>query len=284
MRNYLLPLVLLLGVPLFLVAQEESTDKINVSIQGAIEYEHISYFKRLSDKINHRNEGTFNLKGLIEFDEEASFEIEIDSREDLQDDFRRRLLYVREAYFHFVDRRWDVKAGKQIISWGAADIYSPINGINPIDYTDFLDLSDNQLGVWAARGKRFHTHRFSTEVLISPFLPTIAVPNPNARWVVGLPTMMPHPVEVGRLLPIQYQYINLEPGYRDIGIMVGFRNSITLGQWDIAQSFLLNHNSAPDFTVNLERFSETAAHFNLDPIYQRNTWFRNPLLRIYTWY
>ncbi|MEM1120846.1 MAG: DUF1302 family protein, partial [Bacteroidota bacterium] len=148
MRNYIILLALLLFSSVFLEAQQEDTNKINLSLQGSVELDHISYFNQETGKINHRNEGTFTLKGLLEFDEAARFEMEVESREDLQDDFRRRLFYVRTAFFHLIDRKLDIKIGKQLVNWGAADIYSPINGINPIDYTDFLDMSDNQLGVW----------------------------------------------------------------------------------------------------------------------------------------
>lgn len=106
-----------------------------------------------------------------------------------------------------------MRIGKQLVSWGTADIYSPTNNLNPVDYTDFFDLEDNQLGVWMLRAKRFHTNRFSTEVLISPFLPTIAAPNTDSRWVVGLPKEVPHPSKANIFIPIQYQYINLYPDF-----------------------------------------------------------------------
>ena len=265
----LLWLLFVLSSPIWLLSQKEASSKIKFSLQGKVAIDNLVYFKKQAKKINSRNEGTVNLKGTIEFDEEAIFKIQVASRKDLQDDFRDRLGYVREAYFHFVDRKLDMSIGKQLASWGTADIYSPTNNLNPVDYTDFFDLEDNKLGVWMVKAKRFHTNRFFTEVLISPFLPTIAAPNTDSRWVVGLPSQVPHPSETNSFIPIQYNYVNLYPDYKDVGLMMGFRNGVTIGQWDVSQSFLVGPNFTPSFSQGESRLGQSAIQVDLAPIHQR---------------
>ena len=249
------------------LAQKEQ--KISIDLQGSVELDHISFFQEVAHKINARNEGTFVLKGNITFDEEVSFKTAIESRKDLQDPFRDRIAYVREAYFHFVDKKIDVKAGKQIVNWGTADIYNPNNNINPIDYTDFLELEDNQLGVWMISAKRFHKDNKFTELFVSPVLPALAVPNPVSRWVVGLPKQMPNPLEPEKLLPIVYSYGNLQPRFEDVGLMAGIRNGISANNWDISKSILVGANYTPSFSSSVADIDESGIQVVLEPIYQR---------------
>lgn len=269
MRKLLLFICYFISGATFLFGQNKEAQKINFDIQGSVELNYMAYFNKEAQKINSRNEGTLNLKGILEFDEEAAFKIEIESRKDLQDNFRNRLLYVREAYFLFVDKKIDVRIGKQLANWGTADIYSPTNNLNPVDYSDFFDLEDNQLGVWMIRAKHYHSNHFYTEALISPFLPKTAVPNPNSRWVVGLPTEMPHPSQTNVFIPINYEYADLYPDFNDIGLMMGLRNGITFGQWDISQSLLVGPNFSPTFTDSLNSFDVSEIIVDLKPNYQR---------------
>jgi len=247
----------------------QKKEKISIDLQGALELDHISYFREIANKINTRNEGTLVVKGIVNFDEEATFKTVIESRKDLQDPFRDRLGYVREAYFHFVDRKMDVRAGKQIVNWGTADMYNPNNNINPIDYTDFFELDDNQLGVWMFSAKRFHKDNKYTEVLISPALPTLAVPNPDSRWVLGLPREMPNPLEVEKMLPIVYGYEDLQPDYKDVGLMFGLRNGISANNWDISKSILVGTNYTPSFANSVQGIDSSGVQIRLRPVYQR---------------
>ena len=269
MRKITLFICYLISGTIILFGQDKETRKINVDIKSSVELNNMAYFKKEAHKINSRNEGTLNLKGTVEFDKESSFKMEMVSRKDLQDHFRNRLLYLREAYFLFVNQKIDVRLGKQLATWGTADIYSPTNNLNPVDYSDFFDLENNQLGVWMVRAKRFHGNHAYTEVLISPSLPTIAVPNPNSRWVIGLPRAMPHPSETNILLPINYAYADIHPNYRDIGFMMGCRNGITLGQWDLSQSALIGPNFSPTFTESINSIDASGVNVELKPNYQR---------------
>lgn len=267
MKYYLLLVAIIWNIHTSCFAQKKQN--ISIDLQSTVELDHISYFQKTANKINTRNEGTLVLKGTINFDEEASFKTVIESRKDLQDDYRDRLAYVREAYFHFVDRKIDIKVGKQIVNWGTADMYNPNNNINPIDYTDFFELEDNQLGVWLISAKRFHKDNKFTEILVSPALPTLAVPNPDSRWVLGLPQQMLNPLDVEKMLPIIYGYDNLQPRYKDVGFMAAFRNGISANNWDISKSILVGANYTPAFANTVKGIDTTGVQVRLAPIYQR---------------
>ena len=247
----------------------QKKQKISIDLQGTLELNYINYFHKKANKINSRQEGTFVLQSTIRFDDEATFKTVIESRKDLQDNYRDRLGYVREAYFHFVDRKMDIKIGKQIVNWGTADMYNPNNNINPIDYTDFFELENNQLGVWMVSAKRFHKHNKFTEVLVNPALPRLAVPNFDSRWVLGLPQQMPNPLDVEKMLPILYSYDKLQPSYRDVGFMIGVRNGIAANNWDISKSILIGANYTPSFSNSLIGIDTSGVQVSLQPVYQR---------------
>ncbi len=267
MRHYYLIYLSFFGILLQSWGQERS--KIEFDLQGKAKVEYSSYFKELPEKINERKEGTLFLTGTLRFDEEATFKTVVINRKDFADDYRDRLFYVREAYFHFVDRKMDVQFGKQIVNWGTADIYNPTNNINPLDYTDFFDLEDNQLGVWMARAKRFHSDNKFTEILISPHFPDLAFPNPLSRWVVGLPTAMPDPLDPARMSSIQYNYENLQPTYKDVGWMLGIRNGLSASNWDFSKSLLITANYLPSFQNEIKGIDTTGIQIALQPLHQR---------------
>lgn len=251
----------------FLVSGQ-TTQKINFDIQGTVELDHISYIKKEQGKINSRNEGTLTLKGNIDFNEKIVFKSVFEARKDLQDNYRDRL-YLREAYFTFSSEKADLKIGKQIINWGTADIYNPTDNINPVDYSDFFDFEDNKLGVWMANLKYFYDDNHFTELIISPSLPALAVPNPDSRWVLRLPKSMPNPLMPSTLKNIQYHYEGLRPNFQDAGLLLGIKNGVTVNGWDFSQSFLAGMNYLPDFTSSLVGIKETHVEVALAPSFER---------------
>ena len=45
---------------------------------------------------------------------------------------------LREAYAYWGNPHWDIRAGRQIISWGVADGLRVTDLISPMDYSEFL--------------------------------------------------------------------------------------------------------------------------------------------------
>ena len=105
---------------------------------------------------------------------------------------------LREAYAFWGNERWDVRAGKQIISWGVADGLRVTDLISPMDYSEFLaqDYDDIRVPVGALR-LRFIQDAWNLEVVAVPVPEFFVLPTDAANpWSVGAlpPEVRPSPV------------------------------------------------------------------------------------------
>ena len=105
---------------------------------------------------------------------------------------------LREAYAYWGNPRWDIRAGKQIISWGVADGLRVTDLISPMDYTEFLaqDYDDIRVPVGALRVRYLHD-TWSLEAVAVPVPEFFRLPvDPANPWSVGAlpPEVRPDPV------------------------------------------------------------------------------------------
>lgn len=136
---------------------------------------------------------------------------------------------LREAYAYYSDNHWDVRAGRQIITWGVADALRLTDIISPMDYTEFLaqDYDDIRIPVGGLR-VRYSREKWSMEAVTIPIssffdLPTDAE-NP---WSVG-------PIPIGS-----------EPAHRFCNMEYGGRLSFFLSGIDFSFSALHTWNKQP---------------------------------------
>lgn len=138
-------------------------------------------------------------------------------------------LQLREAYAYYSDEHLDVRAGRQIITWGVADALRLTDIISPMDYTEFLaqDYDDIRIPVSGLR-LRYSREKWSVEAVAIPVssffdLPTDAE-NP---WSVG-------PVPIGS-----------EPVHKAYNMEYGGRLSFFLSGIDFSLSALHTWNKLP---------------------------------------
>jgi hypothetical protein len=105
---------------------------------------------------------------------------------------------LREAYAYWGNPHWDIRAGKQIISWGVADGLRVTDLISPMDYTEFLaqDYDDIRIPVGALRVRFIHDF-WNLEAVAVPVAKFFKLPtDPSNPWSVGPlpPEVKPDPV------------------------------------------------------------------------------------------
>ncbi len=94
---------------------------------------------------------------------------------------------LREAYTFWGNPHWDIRAGKQIITWGVADGLRVTDLISPMDYTEFLaqDYDDIRISVGAIR-LRYLQDNWNLEVVAVPVPEFFKLPtDPSNPWSVG---------------------------------------------------------------------------------------------------
>ena len=98
-------------------------------------------------------------------------------------------VFLREAYFDYAGRFLEVKAGRQIITWGVADGLRITDLISPMDYTEFManDYDDIRVPVNAINLK-VPGESFSAEVVFVPVPEYFVIPtNEENPWNMPVP-------------------------------------------------------------------------------------------------
>jgi len=138
---------------------------------------------------------------------------------------------LREAYAYYSDNHWDVRAGRQIITWGVADALRLTDIISPMDYTEFLaqDYDDIRIPVGSLR-LRYSQEKWCAEVVAIPVSSFFELPTDAENpWSVG-------PLPIGD-----------EPSHRLYNMEYGGRLSFFLSGIDFSLSALHTWNKQPVF-------------------------------------
>jgi len=204
-------------------AQDE--DSLRVSVKGFVDTYHAVRIKAPNDWMSSRSRvrGELTLeKGYAGAFVSANLIHNTILKE-------RSGLQLREAYAYYSDEHLDVRAGRQIITWGVADALRLTDIISPMDYTEFLaqDYDDIRIPVSGLR-LRYSREKWSVEAVAIPVssffdLPTDAE-NP---WSVG-------PVPIGS-----------EPVHKAYNMEYGGRLSFFLSGIDFSLSALHTWNKLP---------------------------------------
>ena len=97
--------------------------------------------------------------------------------------------FLREAYFDYAGKYLEVKAGRQIVTWGVADGLRITDLISPMDYTEFManDYDDIRVPVNAINLK-YPGESFSAEVVFVPVPEYFVIPtNDGNPWQMPVP-------------------------------------------------------------------------------------------------
>lgn len=96
---------------------------------------------------------------------------------------------LREAYAYLSTGNWDIKAGRQIITWGVADAMRLTDIISPMDFTEFLaqDYDDIRVPVTGIRVK-YIKPSWAAEIIAIPVPSFFELPIDKSNpWAISFP-------------------------------------------------------------------------------------------------
>lgn len=108
--------------------------------------------------------------------------------------------FLREAYLYYGKTGWDIRAGRQIVTWGVADAVRITDIISPMDFTEFLaqDYDDIRIPVNAVRVR--HTRpQWSAEIIVIPVSSFYELSTDSRNpWAINLPGVsVPYTINMG---------------------------------------------------------------------------------------
>ena len=190
----------------------------------------------------------------------------IDDFED--DDLRRNYLNFTEAFLDIYFDDFDLRLGKQIVTWGKADVANPTDNITPTDYSNFLD--DEKMGAVAA-SLSYYWNDWSLQVVGVPGFTPSRLPPEGTRFSL----LPPGGVAVieDPLLPFALQIPIEDPVLPSNTIdnsQYGLRLQTTYSGWDFSVSF---YDGVNDFPAPTVRFVDTPFPIEIPeaivPVYNR---------------
>lgn len=233
------------------------SDKFKITL----EYRNYSYFSNddrsgTSDSINEGRLGVefdtdvgddmrLFLDALIQVDDSGFTHGFPDSLK--EDDLKRNYFKFKEAFLDIYFDDYDLRLGKQIITWGKADTSNPTNNINPSEYSNLLD--DDDIGVFAVNLTYYFGDSSLQLVGVPQFTPTRLPPEesrfsflPPGGVVIIEDPRLPFPIEV----PVEDSEL---PSNHIENSQFGLRLTTTHEGWDFSASYYDGVNNLPSPTL-----------------------------------
>lgn len=225
MKHVIFTALLLCILPRPVAAQDE--ESIHVGVKGFVDTYHAMRTEKPNDWMSSRS----RVRGEVSIDKGhagAFVSANLVYNAILKD---RTGFQLRETYAYYTNSHWDIRAGRQIITWGVADALRLTDIISPMDYTEFLaqDYDDIRIPVGALR-LRYSREKWSLEA--------VAVPISS---FFELPTEEENPWSIGELT------IGKEPKHKLYNMEYGGRLSFFLSGIDFSFSALHTWNKTPVF-------------------------------------
>lgn len=213
----------------------------NISLNGFVELDHITFFEEKQETINSRNQSILQLELKSKLSRNYHLFTSAEFRNDLSDASRNRV-YLDEAYIDMYFKKWDLRVGKQIMSWGKADGFNPSNILNAVDYSDVLDTEDENIGVYALNAK-WYIGSMELQFVYSPIFTSSVLPSVNSRWQSEMPTS----VNIdGNNYPTIYNAIEERPKDRLSNGQFALRLSKSFNNLDFSVSYFIGYNDIPE--------------------------------------
>lgn len=225
MKHVIFTALLLCILPRPVAAQDE--ESLHVGVKGFVDTYHAMRTEKPNDWMSSRS----RVRGEVSIDKGhagAFVSANLVYNAILKDCTGFQL---RETYAYYTNSHWDIRAGRQIITWGVADALRLTDIISPMDYTEFLaqDYDDIRIPVGALR-LRYSREKWSLEA--------VAVPISS---FFELPTEEENPWSIGELT------IGKEPKHKLYNMEYGGRLSFFLSGIDFSFSALHTWNKTPVF-------------------------------------
>ena len=164
---------------------------------------------------------------------------------------------LREAYLDHTENHWGLRAGRQLVIWGAADGLRITDLVSPLDMTEFLaqDYDDIRMPVNALRLFVFND-KVRVEAIAVPAFEGYVLPvDASNPWSV-LPTGSP--------LPVVWDDKGSRPAFRLSNFEYGGRLSVTLPGVDFSLSGLYTWNKMP-----VIQYAPSPTEITVSPQYYR---------------
>lgn len=230
--KHLLTIVLFFCIPCSALAQDG--DSLRVNVKGFVDTYHAVRSEQPNDWMSSRT----RVRGEVTIEKGntgAYVSANLIHNAILKD---RSGFQLREAYAYYSDNHWDVRAGRQIITWGVADALRLTDIISPMDYTEFLaqDYDDIRIPVGALR-LRYSREKWCFEAVAIPVSSFFELPTDDKNpWSVG-------PLPIGD-----------EPNRRLSNMEYGGRLSFFLSGIDFSFSALHTWNKMPVFCDGIGQY------------------------------
>ena len=160
------------------------------------------------------------------------------------------MLVLREAYISYYPSWGEIKAGKQIHSWGAADVINPTDNLNPYDYYYMFKTGTGKKIGSLSVSSTFYSDTYQIELVLMPNFS---------------PNRIPYAEKDFPLAPDQEPIVNQRKRNE---VEYGFRFQTSLFDSDISFSFFDGSDKIP--SVFSTTFSSDFQESNFDFGY-RNT-------------
>jgi len=145
----------------------------------------------------------------------------------------------REAYIDFYLDKYDIRAGRQIITWGRTDGGFISDIITPVDLTEFLtqDFNDIKMGVTALNITRYFGSNIA-QFILNPVFNSNKIPDDDSRWFPS--SLFP------ANLPVNYIEQDEDPelGNVQMALRYGFRNNLN---WNLDVALYYWHFPNPAY-------------------------------------
>jgi hypothetical protein len=151
----------------------------------------------------------------------------------------------REAWLNVALDRWNVRAGYQIFTWGAANLYNPTDTLNPYDYTDIFDWDKEGIPALAVT---YSTPKITIEGIWMPIPDESELPAPDSRFVEPFTSEIDNPLfPVFGVPPANYDVtVNyLDPKVSLRNSQFGARVLATVGRFDLGLSYYNGFEHVP---------------------------------------
>ena len=179
----------------------------------------------------------------------------------------RTFIELREAYFDYTAKNWDLRIGRQIILWGVSDGLRITDLISPLDLTEFLarDYDDIRMPVDAIKW-RYMDDVIKLELVFVPIFQTYIIPDdPDNPWAITYPSDGPE-IFVAPAIKPEKSLKNSEVGGRLSFYLPGFDLSVSgLCTWNKLPVYERNFTDAHDTLVlvpNHFRYSMVGLDFS----------------------
>jgi len=237
-----------------------SNNTVSAAIGGEASASLLGYVEDFSDGMDHTRLGNI-FSGKLDFSAWTSF---ADAVINLKLQPSTQPMSIDEAYVRAFFGGLEIEGGLRKLNWGKADSFSPLDVINPLDYSELTDLSD-LMNLKIARPLIHASYRAGFSKIEGVFVPSFEPLRyaTEGRWV---------PAQMARLNQLQAMGV---PVFRDDMstleyAQAGARFTTTIGPADFGLQYYYGRLTRPAVTMTFAQPSPvpTAINFAYNPYHQ----------------